>query len=175
LSGFDGVFAYGEYAGALRSLIHLFKYGGIPTLAPVLAKRMMLALPRGQVFDAIVPMPMHWRRRWRRGFNQSELLAAEVGRRLGVPVRKVLRKRKATPAQAGLTSAQRRKNVAGAFEIRGRDRMEGGHLLLVDDVFTTGATAAACAAALKRGGAERVTVLTLARADRRRGIVRASS
>jgi ComF family protein len=169
------VYAYGEYDGALRSLIHLLKYGGVTPLARVLAKRMLLALPQGQTYSAIVPMPLHWRRRWRRGFNQSELLATELSRRLGVPVKKVVRKRKSTPAQAGLTSAQRRKNVAGAFEVRRPNEIAGGHVLLIDDVFTTGATAGACAAALKRAGAGRVTVLTLARADRRRGIVRASA
>jgi ComF family protein len=133
------------------------------------------ALPREQRFDVIVPMPLHWRKRLERGFNQSELLARVLSRRTGIPVLNALERRKPTAPQAGLTRAQRRSNVAGAFEAsRRRDRIDGRHVLLIDDVLTTGATASACAAVLKRAGARRVTVLTLARADRRRGFPRVS-
>jgi predicted amidophosphoribosyltransferase len=83
----------------------------------------------------------------------------------------VLKRVKATDAQAGLTGAQRRKNVAGAFEVRRGEDISGKHVLLVDDVLTTGATAGVCAAELKRKGAGRVSVLTVARADRRQGFV----
>ncbi|MFK9781005.1 ComF family protein, partial [Escherichia coli] len=77
----------------------------------------MRALPRDRRFDAIVAMPMHWRRRWERGFNQAELLAREVSRRSGIRYESVLRRTKATPPQAGLTGSKRRKNVAGAFAV----------------------------------------------------------
>jgi ComF family protein len=130
------------------------------------------ALPRDAAYDVIVPMPLHWRRRWQRGFNQSELLARVLGKRTGLPVANAVIRRKATAAQAGMTSAERRTNVAGAFQVRKRRFVEGRHVLLIDDVLTTGATAGACAAALKRAGARRVTVLTLARADRRRELSR---
>jgi predicted amidophosphoribosyltransferase len=80
-----------------------------------------------------------------------------------------MRRRKPTPPQAGLTGAERRTNVAGAFEVKKRDPVRGRHVLLIDDVLTTGATAGACAAVLKRAGAARVTVLTVARVDRRAG------
>jgi len=167
LNGFDGAYTFGAYEGALRRLIHLFKYDGIRTLAGPLAEFMLAALPRQERFDAIVPMPLHWRRRWQRGFNQAKLLAEAVSRRTGIPVLEAARRRRATPPQAGLSHAERRRNVAGAFTVRPRVRLEGRRLLLIDDVFTTGATAGACAAALKRAGAERVCLLALARTDRR--------
>jgi ComF family protein len=173
LNGFDAAFAYGEYEGALRKLIHVFKYGGVAPLARKLAPMLSGALPLEQRFDLIVPMPLHWRKRLQRGFNQSDLLARHVSRRTGIPVANALRRRKSTAPQAGLTRAQRRTNVAGAFEVSGRKDILGRHVLLIDDVLTTGATASACSAVLKRAGASRVTVLTLARADRRQGFTRA--
>ncbi|MDX2149670.1 MAG: hypothetical protein SFV54_02975 [Bryobacteraceae bacterium] len=128
---------------------------------------MAMAVPRCFRFDAIVPVPMHWLRRWRRGYNQAELLAREVSRSWGAPVRPLLRRVRSAPAQAGLSAAGRRRNVEGTYQLARGVNVAGLSLLLVDDVFTTGATASACAAALKRGGAKHVAVLTLARADRR--------
>ncbi len=167
MQGFDAAFSYGAYEGRLRELIRLLKYDGIRTLAGPLAELLSAALPRGQRFDFIAPMPIHWRRRWTRGFNQSQLLAHALSRRTGIPVREVVFKRKATTPQAGLTAAQRRANVASVFEVRKRDAVAGRRVLVVDDVLTTGATASACARVLKRAGAASVTVLTVARADRR--------
>ncbi len=167
VSGFDAAYSFGFYEGPLRRLVHLLKYERIPTLASPLGKLALRALPRDQRFDGIVAMPMHWRRRWTRGFNQAELLAREVARKTGLPVQDLLRRRKHTQLQAGLTNAARRKNVVGAFEVRNRAQVEGLRILLIDDVLTTGATAAAAAATLKRAGASRVVALTLARADRR--------
>lgn len=169
LTGFDAAFAWGDYSGSLRQLIHLFKYSGCSPLAEPLGICMSRALPRSQAFDLIVPMPLHWRRRLGRGFNQSEALARVLARRIGTPVSNAIQRRKATPPQAGLTSAERRTNMSGAFRVSKRKQVAGRHVLLVDDVLTTGATAGACAAALKRAGAARVTVLTLARVDRRIG------
>lgn len=170
LNGFDQVYSFGAYDGALRRLIHVFKFEGVRTLQRPLGDLLAQALPREAGFDAIAPMPLHWRRRWQRGFNQSELLAREIARRWRVPVRSLVRRRKATAPQAGLTSAQRRRNVQGAFEARKRLRLDGMRILLIDDVLTTGATASACARALKRAGASHVTFLALARRDRRAGI-----
>ena len=168
------MFSYGEYEGTLRKLIHVFKYGGVKPLGSALGSLLNTALPREQQFDIIVPMPLHWRKRLERGFNQSELLARFVARRTGIPLVRGLQRRKRTDPQAGLTRAQRRTNVSGAFEVRRRRDVEGRHVLLIDDVLTTGATASACAGVLKRAGAKRVTVLTLARADRRKSLVRVS-
>jgi ComF family protein len=163
--GFDSAYCYGAYEGTLRKLIHLFKYQGMRSLAKPLSEFLAGALPRDQRFDVVVPVPLHWRKRWQRGFNQSELLGRLIARRRGIPLRKVLRRGFATRAQAGLSNAQRRENVAGAFRVR--RRVPGMRILLIDDVMTTGATAAACALALKRAGARSVCLLTLARVDRR--------
>lgn len=163
--GFDAAYTYGSYEGTLRSLVHLYKYGKMEPLASHFGPMLARALPRETAVDVVVPMPLHWRKRWQRGFNQAELLANEIARRWHAPVRNVVRRRKNTAAQAGLTNAKRRANVQGAFRVRGR--LDGKHVLLVDDVMTTGATASACARALKRAGAARVTLLTLARTDRR--------
>ena len=167
LSGFDAVYSYGSYEGALRKLIHLFKYSGIQPLARPFGEFLSRALPREHSFDLIVPMPLHWRRRWQRGFNQAGLLAREIGRRWGVPVRNIARRTRATAPQAGLTNAKRRANVSGAFSVKRGARLDGMRVLLVDDVLTTGASAGACARALKGAGASHVALLTLARADRR--------
>ena len=164
LRGFDAAYSFGAYQGVLRQLVHLYKYSGIKTLARPLADLLVRALPPDQQFDAIVPVPLHWLRRWKRGFNQSALLAQLLSRRTGIPIRNALRRTASTRTQAGLSNHARRENVARAFRAR---PVEGKRLLLLDDVMTTGSTAAACALALKRAGARRVTLLTLARADRR--------
>ena len=169
--GFDAAYSFGFYENELRTLIHLFKYSRIQTLSAPLGRLLARALPRELSFDVVVPMPLHWRKRWQRGFNQAELLASEIGRRTHTPVRNALRRVRNTASQAGLTSAKRRENVSGAFQTSRRSKnraaLEGQRVLLIDDVMTTGATAASCARALKRGGARQVTLLTLARADRR--------
>jgi ComF family protein len=115
--------------------------------------------------DAVVPVPLHPWKRLQRGFNQS----ADLARTLGVPVRPVLWRSRATRAQAGLTPVQRRRNVAGAFALtpwpsRASKAIEKQILVLVDDVMTTGATLDACARVLERAGAREVRTLALARA-----------
>jgi len=165
---FDAAFAFGEYDGVLRRLIQLYKYEGVRPLAAPLSRLLARAVPRSQRFDVIVPMPLHWMRRWKRGFNQAGLLVQLLARQLAVPAVAAVRRVKPTAPQAGLTMAQRRDNVAGAFQVRNRRAIAGMNVLLVDDVLTTGATLNACAAVLKRSGARRVTVLAVARADRRR-------
>src|SRR5258706_6639147 len=167
LSGFDAVYSYGSYEGSLRKLIHLFKYERIRPLARPFGEFLARALPREERFDLIVPMPLHWRRRWERGFNQAGLLAREIAGRWNVPMRNVARRTRATSPQAGLTNAKRRANVRGAFSVKRGSRLDGMRVLLVDDVLTTGASAGACARALKRAGASQVALLSLARADRR--------
>ncbi len=165
--GFDAVYCFGSFEGPLRELIHLFKYAGMKALAKPLGAQLAAALPRDQRFDIVVPMPLHWKRRWQRGFNQSELLARFTARRCGIPVINAVRRTRATRNQAGLSNAKRRGNVSGAFGVTKPDAVAGQRVLLIDDVMTTGATASACARALKRAGAKSVAVLTLARVDRR--------
>jgi ComF family protein len=167
VSGFDAVYTFGSYEGALRKLIHLFKYNGVRPLAEVFGRHLKRALPIEERYDLIVPMPLHWKRRWRRGFNQAALLARQVARRYDLPVTNAVRRTRETSAQAGLTNAKRRANVSGAFAIKRGMRLDGLRVLLVDDVLTTGTTASACARVLKHAGAAHVTVLALARTDRR--------
>ena len=167
LAGFDAAYTFGFYEGPLRQLIQVFKYSGVRTLARPLAEMLSRALPRDARYDVIVPMPMHWLRRAARGFNQADLLACELSRKTAVPVHRAVRRVKRTPPQAGLTSAKRRANVSAAFKVSNRAAVEGRRVLLIDDVLTTGATAGVCAGVLKRAGAASVTVLTVARADRR--------
>jgi ComF family protein len=153
-----------DYANVLRAVVHAFKYDGRKSLARPLG-RLLREAGRDVLdgADAVVPVPLHPWKRLRRGFNQS----AELAHRLGVPVRPVLRRRRATRTQAGLTPGQRRRNVAGAFVLAPwpwRGPVERQVLVLVDDVMTTGATLDACARVLKQAGAKEVRALTLARA-----------
>jgi len=166
LRGFDHAYCFGAYEGTLRELIHLYKYSRMKPLWKPLGDLLATALPRDQRFDGVVAVPLHWRRKWERGFNQSELLARSIARRAGVRVLHPVRRRRATRTQAGLSNSRRRENVSGAF-IAKAGAVPGLRILLVDDVMTTGATASACAHALKRAGAKSVALLALARVDRR--------
>ena len=163
---FDAAYCYGQYDGVLPQLIHLLKYARVQTLAQPLGRLLLNGFPREERVDALVPVPVSWLKRFRRGFNQSEMLARVVSRSTSLPVRNLLRS-KTGPSQAGLNSRERRLNVRGRFSLRRRASVAGRRLMLVDDVFTTGATLNACARVLKNAGAARVTVLALARADRR--------
>ena len=115
--------------------------------------------------DLIIPVPLHPKRlRWR-GFNQSVLLARQVSREYAIPLDPfVVYRNKETPPQTQLTEDERRKNVRGAFSLNDQKSVKGKRILLIDDVYTSGATVNECSRALKRGGAKEVYVLTLARA-----------
>jgi ComF family protein len=113
-------------------------------------------------YDMLVPVPLHRNRLRERGYNQSLLLAREIGRRFGVPIdQNMLRRIRDSVPQIELTGTKRVKNVRGVFSLGGDPT--GKRLLLVDDVLTTGATANECAGVLRRGGANRVDVFTIAR------------
>jgi ComF family protein len=153
----------GPYEATLREILHAFKYHGRRSLAAPLARRMIAA--GGCVLDgadAVVPVPLHFVRRYRRGFNQ----AFELARHLGVPVSDCLRRRRATATQTDLPEAQRHANVRGAFSLW-RAVVPGTVLVVVDDVSTTGATLDACALVLLEAGAKEVRGLTAARAAAR--------
>ena len=163
----EQVRAAGLYVEPLRRLIHLLKYEGRPDLAPALARYLAAALAgdewrqRIEQLDALVPVPLHAERQQQRGYNQAALLAHGLSTRTGLPVRLDLVERvHFTRAQVGLSAAERRANVQDAFAPRGD--CTGLHLLLIDDVYTTGATLAACAQALHDAGAAAVCALTLA-------------
>jgi ComF family protein len=159
----------GRYDGALRHIIHAFKYEGRRTLSVRLG-----GLMRGAGIEVlseahcVVPVPLHPWRRVTRGFNQ----AADLAACLDLPVVHALWRTRATAAQTGLTAAERRRNVRGAFRIspllsaRARKRMLDGQIVvLVDDVRTTGATLDGCARALKGAGVREVRALTVAQAE----------
>ncbi len=166
LANFDAAYSFGSYEGSLQQLIHLFKYAKVESLAQPLSSFLLRALPLEANFDLIMAMPMHWRKRWERGFNQAELLAAPVARRYGLPLTTNLRRTRYTKSQAGLTESARRDNLRGSFRVHRPDQVTAKRILLVDDVFTTGATLRAAAAVLKSAGAAHVSALTLARVDR---------
>ncbi len=167
LTEYAGAWSYGLFEGPLARLIHLFKYQKISTLDRPLAGLLLRGLPPNLRFDVAVPVPLFWWKRMQRGFNQSELLARELSRRSGIPFGDFLRRTRHTPSQTGLSATARRQNVAGAFAVKPGTVLKGQRVLLIDDVLTTGATLAAASRALKQAGAARVTVLTLARTDRR--------
>ena len=155
--------AAGDYEGALRQIIHAFKYEGRRSLAVPLG--LLLRHAGRDIVDdtqCLVPVPLHLWRRLTRGFNQAADLAATFDR----PVVHALRRHRATRSQTGLTAAGRRRNVSGAFRLAAvaRGSIAGKRVLLVDDVRTTGATLDACARVLKEAGAREVRALTLARA-----------
>ena len=154
-----------RYGGAGRALVLAFKHGDRTDAAPALAAWLARAGPEMvAAADAIAPVPLHRRRLFARRYNQAALLAGALGRLAGRPViADLLARTRPTPSQGGLSRRARFLNVRGAFAVRPRHRIAGARVLLIDDVMTTGATAAACARALTRAGARRVDVLTLAR------------
>ena len=154
--------------GGARASVHRIKYEGRRRLAAYCA-RQLAAFARRHLMDdpldAVVPVPLHWRRLLRRGYNQAEWLAAAVAEELGVPLEQWLVRRRPTPTQVHRRRAARLANLSDAFAVgrAARARLPGARVLLVDDVITTGATAEACARTLRSGGATSVTVLALAR------------
>jgi ComF family protein len=154
--------------GGGRPLVLAMKYGGRPGLAEALGRRMADEAPvrLGQgTFDLVVPVPLGRARLRERGFNQAALLARPIAGRAGVALdERSLRRARPTPPQAG-SPAARAANVRDAFALARRARVAGRRVLLVDDVFTTGATARECARTLLAGGAASVAVYTLARAE----------
>ena len=150
-----------------RALVHALKYGDRLDLAPMMGRWTANAGRELLVeADALVPVPLHWRRLWARRFNQSAMLAAAVAKESGVPVATGMLKRvRATAQQVGLSRTERASNIQGAFRVpaEGKAAVAGRRLVLVDDVLTSGATVEGCARALLRAGAANVDVLIFAR------------
>jgi ComF family protein len=159
---------------AARHLVHIFKYGKAIHLARE------LALLAAEAFDdprlqralaekwTLVPVPLHWARKQHRHFNQSEEIARHLGKILGLPMIPVLNRVRATPTQTNLSRKQRLQNLRGAIQIsaRGRRWLKGGAatgIILIDDVFTTGATVQECAQVLRKNLQENIVVVTVVR------------
>ncbi|HEY0075296.1 MAG TPA: ComF family protein [Abditibacteriaceae bacterium] len=164
------------FEGALRPAVYNFKYKGKTALAEPLSAILEHTLQsdptlQHQNFAALVPVPLHPWRHWRRGYNQSALLAEHLSHKIGVPTLELLLRTRRTGSQVGLTEKQRLENVRGAFasnhklmsQFSNRICNQTGAVLLIDDVCTTGATLAECARVLQGAGVAQVFALTLAR------------
>ena len=154
-----------EARSPIAVALHNYKYGRDVTLGRWLGELFADRCPLIVDHDVIVPVPLHLERlRWR-GFNQALLLARPLARRHRLPLHPfAIARTRATVPQVGLNEADRRRNLVGAFTIRDRAAVRGRKILLVDDVYTTGATVDECARALRRAHATKVDVLVLARA-----------
>ena len=161
----DGIRAPFRFDGVMRQAIHQLKYRNLRAMAGLLAGLLNDYLRDNPVpGEVLVPVPLHPKRLRERGYNQSQLLAGELGRLAGLPVADdyLLRERHTSPQARTLTVGERRGNVADAFACRDR-RLEGKAVIIIDDVSTSGATLDACARALKAAGAGPVWGLVLAR------------
>ncbi len=165
----DEIHAGWPFDASMQQVIHAFKYRRRPSLSKVLGEMLAQRLQNHLAHEisqaVLVPVPLHRRRGRERGFNQSMLLAqalAEIWKMKILP--RALERIRFTQQQAKLTAAERRKNVEGAFAHTAKANLRNHTIFLVDDVFTTGATMNACAAALKTAGAVRVIGLVMARA-----------
>lgn len=164
---FDSARSAVLHEGVVRDRIHQVKFGGQLYWVPALVELLVLTLqrhPAGAV-DALIPVPLHRRRLRQRGFNQAGLIAAALGKRLGVPVHfNVLLRPLWTQPQTRLNRHQRLSNVKGAFQVADPVAVDGRRIMLIDDVFTTGTTLSECAGTLGAAGAAAVYAMTVSRA-----------
>lgn len=163
----DRVRAAVAYGDISRSIALRLKYGRKVALARTMSRYMHPLL--GELSDdaLLVPVPLHRWRLWGRGFNQSAIVAKELSKKTGLPVAvEALKRVRPTPPLRGLNVRQRRRTVAGAFQVHPGSQLAGRTVILVDDVLTTGSTANACARVLRRAGASRVDLISWARVVR---------
>jgi ComF family protein len=166
---FDAAFRMGPHAGKLRDAILRVKKAERADLAEGLGRLWASTLAeqlKGERFDVVVPVPLHWLRRLERGYNQAAMLARPLAKQLRVPFSaRRLRRIRYTSHQTGQSAASRQENLRGAFASWPAHRIRGLRILLVDDVMTTGSTCSEAARALKKAGAARVVAAVLARAE----------
>ena len=153
-----------------RHLMYHIKYWGHPQLATRLAALYAEELKESHFFegiDTIIPLPLHWRRQMKRHYNQSHYIAQGIRQATGLPIDKnVVKRVKYNPSQTHLSPRERIQNVEGIFRVTHPERIQGKHLLLIDDVTTTGSTLASCAKELAQVEGVRISILTLAVASR---------
>ncbi|MCK4261622.1 ComF family protein [bacterium] len=153
----------------MRECIHFFKYQKKAYLARPLGEMLIDGMSNDEDLreaDFLIPVPLDGRRFREREFNQAHLLAQVVSRDFKITISsRNLRRARRVPPQTQLSRKQREENVKGLFEVRSREEYKGRRILLIDDVFTTGATVNECARVLKEAGAEEVSVLTVARGE----------
>jgi ComF family protein len=169
--GFDAALAFGSYEGAIKDLCLQLKVEQNAWLAPwlgdLLVEGRCEAISQLPADAWVVPVPLHWWRHWRRGYNQAEVLARDLAKRLGLPIHRPLRRIKATPRLASMGITARGQVLHKAFRVRSNPHLKGRTVLLVDDILTTGATCGEAARELKRAGAARVVAVVIGRADRK--------
>ena len=152
------------YNQEAKDFIRRFKFSNTPELARPLGYLLADKIRQNDITaDMIVPVPLHFTRLLSRGYNQSLLLAQIAGKKSGIPVHNVLKRTFSPSHQAGSSRKARHKNIAGSMYLKDRESVAGKHLLLLDDVFTTGATLHAAAMALKKGKPASIQIITLAR------------
>lgn len=174
--GLDGLWSLGVYQDPLRSAIQQLKYKGIKELAEILVDITLRYWVKYQPFVldqikkdmgvgwAVIPVPLHWWRANSRGYNQASLIGQILSKKLGLGYCEALKRIRYTKSQVKLKEKDRRKNIFGAFEISPHYKpLTMNHILLVDDVWTTGSTLRECCYILKRNGAKKVWAITLAR------------
>ncbi len=160
--------ALGCYEGPFREAIHRWKYEEKHHLTSFFGEKLVEGFWRywdSHAFDLLIPVPLHTKRLRERGFNQALLLVKELSRKTQIPyAKRLLRKIKPTTPQVHLSGREREREVKGSFHVSRPQEIQGRSILLIDDVYTTGATVNECAKVLLNAGAERVDVLTLAHA-----------
>ncbi len=157
---FDHARSFGLHNSTLKEAVNLLKFHGIKRLSKPLSEKIIgMDLPQ---VDLVLPVPLHKKRLRQREFNQSALIGKHIARHLEVPIviNSLIRERNTMP-QVGLNAKERRKNIRNAFTVKDAVVLKGKHIMLVDDVFTTGATVRECSRVLKKAGAHSVYVVTL--------------
>lgn len=164
-SKLSGIVVSAKYDGPIKELVHYLKYSKMQIISKYLAKLMVKKLSgcsfKGEV--VVVPVPLYFLRKFDRGFNQSELLAKEICKKMGLPLSLVLKRVRNTSQQMKLNRPNRLQNLQGAFRCKNPENIVGKTILLVDDVTTTGATLNECAKTLKSAGARQVFGVVVAK------------
>ena len=163
---FEKSFFISDNTEPVRTLIHQFKYKKHLCLATPLGSLLIDLLHQKAIgeIDVVVPVPLHWKKKRERGFNQSELMAKKICKRFTIPISiNNLHRARNTLSQTQLSRIQRQKNVKGAFKVKNPEKFYQKNILLVDDILTTGMTASECAKSLENAGTNKVFLIALAR------------